>query len=54
MDTTSRQVMQHPRVTFFGSLVALAETLIAAAVLAGFARKLSYPAAILPELHPDH
>ena len=39
--------LQHPRVTFFAYLVAFAETLIAVAVIAGFARKLSYSAAIV-------
>jgi nitrite reductase (NO-forming) len=39
--------VQHPRVTFFAYLVAVAETLIAVAVLTGFARKLSYSAAIV-------
>jgi len=39
--------LQHPRVTFFAYLVAVAETLIAVAVIAGFARKLSYVAAIV-------
>lgn len=39
--------LQHPRVTFFAYLVAVAETLIAVAVIAGFARKLSYSAAIV-------
>jgi nitrite reductase (NO-forming) len=39
--------LQHPRVTFFAYLVAAAETLIAVAVILGFARKLSYSAAII-------
>ena len=39
--------LQHPRVTFFAYLVAATETLIAVAVILGFARKLSYSAAIL-------
>jgi uncharacterized membrane protein YphA (DoxX/SURF4 family) len=39
--------LQHPRVTFFAYLVAVVETLIAVAVIAGFARKLSYSAAIV-------
>jgi len=39
--------LQHPRVTFFAYLVAVAETLIAVAVIVGFARKLSYMAAIV-------
>jgi len=39
--------LQHPRVSFFAYLVALVETLIAAAVILGFARKLTYSAAIL-------
>jgi nitrite reductase (NO-forming) len=42
--------LQHPRVTFFAYLVAVAETLIAVAVIAGFARKLSYSAAIVLSL----
>jgi nitrite reductase (NO-forming) len=39
--------LQHPRVMFFAYLVAMVETLIAVAVLLGFARKLSYSAAIV-------
>src|SRR5215831_13251119 len=39
--------LQHPRVTFFAYLVAVAETLIAVAVIAGFARKLTYVSAIV-------
>jgi len=39
--------LQHPRVTFFAYLVAVTETLIAVAVILGFARKLSYSAAII-------
>ena len=39
--------LQHPRAMFFAYLVAVVETLIAAAVIAGFARKLTYSAAIL-------
>jgi nitrite reductase (NO-forming) len=39
--------LQHPRVMFFAYLVALAETLIAVAVILGFARKLTYSAAIV-------
>ena len=39
--------LQHPRATFFEYLVALAETLIAIAVITGFARKLTYTAAIV-------
>ena len=38
---------QHPRVTFFAYLVAVTETLIALALIAGFARKLTYSAAIV-------
>jgi uncharacterized membrane protein YphA (DoxX/SURF4 family) len=38
---------QHPRVTFFAYLVAIAETLIALALIAGFARKLTYSSAIV-------
>jgi nitrite reductase (NO-forming) len=38
---------QHPRVTFFAYLVAIAETLIALALIAGFVRKLTYLSAIL-------
>ena len=39
--------LQHPRVTFFAYLVAVTETLIALALIAGFARKLTYSAAIV-------
>src|SRR5215831_15009630 len=39
--------LQHPRVMFFAYLVAVTETLIAVAVIVGFARKLSYTAAIV-------
>ena len=39
--------LQHPRATFFEYLVAVAETLIALAVITGFARKLTYTAAIV-------
>jgi hypothetical protein len=39
--------LQHPGVTFVGYLVAVAETVIAVAVIAGFARKLGYSAAIV-------
>ena len=39
--------LQHPRAAFFAYLVAVIETLIALAVIAGFARKLSYSAAIV-------
>ena len=42
--------LQHPRVTFFAYLVAVAETLIAAAILVGFARKLTYLSAIVLSL----
>ncbi len=38
--------LQHPQAMFFAYLVAVAETLIAVAVIAGFARKLTYSAAI--------
>ena len=34
--------LQHPRVDFFAYLVAVDETLIAAALIFGFARKLTY------------
>jgi len=34
--------LQHPQATFFAYLVAVAETLIAVALIAGFARKLTY------------
>jgi nitrite reductase (NO-forming) len=37
--------LQHPQAMFFAYLVAVVETLIAAALLAGFARKLTYIAA---------
>src|SRR5216683_5405428 len=37
--------LQHPRAVFFAYLVAVAETLIALALIAGFARKLTYIAA---------
>ena len=39
--------LQHPQVTFFAYLVAVAETLIAAALITGFARKLTYLSAII-------
>ena len=39
--------LQHPAVTFFWALVATAETLIALALIFGFARKLTYCAAIV-------
>ncbi len=39
--------LQHPQATFFAYLVAVAETLIAVALIAGFARKLTYSAAIV-------
>jgi uncharacterized membrane protein YphA (DoxX/SURF4 family) len=39
--------LQHPRVMFFAYLVAAVETLIALAVITGFARKLTYTAAIV-------
>jgi len=39
--------LQHPRVTFFAYLVAVVETLIALALITGFARKLTYAAAIV-------
>jgi nitrite reductase (NO-forming) len=38
---------QHPDATFLAYLVAVAETLIAVALIAGFARKLTYLSAIL-------
>jgi nitrite reductase (NO-forming) len=38
--------IQHPRVIFFAYLVAVVETLIAVALIAGFARKVTYLAAI--------
>src|SRR5262252_8451796 len=39
--------LQHPAVTFFWALVATTETLIALALIVGFARKLTYIAAIV-------
>jgi nitrite reductase (NO-forming) len=39
--------LQHPAITFFWALVAAAETLIALALIAGFARKVTYIAAIV-------
>ena len=39
--------LQHPAVTFFWVLVAATETLIALALIFGFARKLTYIAAII-------
>ena len=39
--------LQHPRVTFFAYLVAVIETLIAAALILGFARKFTYISAII-------
>jgi len=39
--------LQHPDAAFFAYLVAAGETLIALAVIAGFARKLTYSAAIM-------
>jgi nitrite reductase (NO-forming) len=39
--------LQHPAITFFWALVATAETLIALALIAGFARKVTYIAAIV-------
>jgi nitrite reductase (NO-forming) len=39
--------LQEPRATFFAYLVAVVETLIALALIAGFARKLTYTAAIV-------
>lgn len=39
--------VQHPRVAFFAYLVAIVETAIALAVILGFARKLTYLAAIV-------
>jgi uncharacterized membrane protein YphA (DoxX/SURF4 family) len=39
--------VQHPRAIFFAYLVAVIETLIAVAVIAGFARKLTYMSAIV-------
>jgi nitrite reductase (NO-forming) len=41
---------QHPRAVFLAYLVAAAETLIAVALIAGFARKLTYAAAIVLSL----
>lgn len=38
--------LQHPNTAFFAYLVAVAETLIAAALIFGFARKLTYLSAI--------
>ena len=39
--------LQHPRAMFFAYLVAVIETLIAAALILGFARKLTYASASL-------
>jgi nitrite reductase (NO-forming) len=39
--------LQHSRVTFFAYMVAVVETLIALAVISGFARKLTYSGAIV-------
>jgi len=39
--------LQHPRAMFFAYLVAVVETLIAVALIAGLARKLTYSAAIV-------
>jgi uncharacterized membrane protein YphA (DoxX/SURF4 family) len=39
--------LQHPRVMFFAYLVAIVETLIALALIAGFARKITYISAIV-------
>lgn len=39
--------LQHPRAAFFAYLVAVVETLIALALITGFARKLTYSAAIV-------
>jgi uncharacterized membrane protein YphA (DoxX/SURF4 family) len=39
--------LQHPKAVFFAYLVAVIETLIALALIAGFARKLTYVSAIL-------
>jgi nitrite reductase (NO-forming) len=39
--------LQEPRAAFFGYLVAVVETLIALAVILGFARKLTYLAAVV-------
>jgi nitrite reductase (NO-forming) len=38
--------LQHPQATFFAYLVAVVETLIAVAVIAGFARKVTYISAV--------
>ena len=38
--------LQHPAITFFWALVATTETLIALALIAGFARKITYLSAI--------
>lgn len=42
--------LQHPAATFFWALVATSETLIALALIFGFARKLTYSAAIVLSL----
>jgi len=42
--------LQHPNAAFFAYLVAVAETLIALALIVGFARKLTYSAAIILSL----
>jgi len=39
--------LQHPHVSFFVGLVAVAETLIALAIIFGFARKITYIAAVI-------
>jgi nitrite reductase (NO-forming) len=39
--------LQHPAITFFWALVATCETLIALALISGFARKVTYLAAIV-------
>jgi uncharacterized membrane protein YphA (DoxX/SURF4 family) len=39
--------LQHPQATFFAYLVAVVETLIALALIAGFARKITYISAIV-------
>ena len=39
--------LQHPHPAFFAYLVAVVETLVALAIIAGFARKLTYSAAIV-------
>jgi nitrite reductase (NO-forming) len=39
--------LQHPAITFFWALVAAVETLIALALIFGFARKITYIAAIV-------